>query len=195
MHALGGADDILTLYRKAWNGHLRQYTLAKTVEVPFARDGMYYKEFPVMFDWQHNGEGLRLFNLQGLSDYQNNRYQHRVRRYAGFYMNEDAGAPNYDPKHKVIRSMINGSRGPMLRKATALDWAGDPLEEVQERFIPLHGERTFEEMLAHFEDYTDVAGDHPSNMVATTLGLNAAALTGEGEYCDWVLEYLSLIHI
>ena len=41
---------------------------------------MYYKEFPVMFDWQHNGEGLRLFNLQGLSDYQNNRYQHRVRR-------------------------------------------------------------------------------------------------------------------
>ncbi|MEC9010792.1 MAG: hypothetical protein VX877_16120, partial [Planctomycetota bacterium] len=43
LHALGGADDILTLYRKAWNGHLRQYTLAKTVEVPFARDGMYYK--------------------------------------------------------------------------------------------------------------------------------------------------------
>ena len=35
------------LYKKAWEGHLRQYTLAKTTEVPFARDGMYYKEFPV----------------------------------------------------------------------------------------------------------------------------------------------------
>ena len=34
-------------------------------EVPFARDGMYYKEFPVMFDWLHNGEGLTVFNLQG----------------------------------------------------------------------------------------------------------------------------------
>ena len=52
----------------------------------------------------------------------------------------------------------------MLRKATALDWAGDPLDEVQERFIPLHGERNFEEMLAHFKDYTDVVGDHPQNM-------------------------------
>ena len=36
--------------------------------MPFARDGMYYKEFPVMFDWLHNGEGLTVFNLQGLSD-------------------------------------------------------------------------------------------------------------------------------
>ena len=58
---------------------------------------MYYKEFPVMFDWQHNGEGLRLFNLQGLSDYRNTRYGHRVRRYAGFYMNEDPGAPTMTP--------------------------------------------------------------------------------------------------
>ena len=41
--------------------------------------------------------------------------------------NEDAGASNYDPKLKLIRSMINGSRGPMLRKATALDWAGNHL--------------------------------------------------------------------
>src|SRR5438445_129825 len=52
LHALGAPDVIRTLYRKAWEGHLRQYTQARTVEVPFARDGMYYKEFPVMFDWQ-----------------------------------------------------------------------------------------------------------------------------------------------
>src|SRR5688572_6423837 len=68
LHALGASDDILRMYKKAWEGHLRQYTEAKTVEVPFARDGMYYKEFPVMMDWMHNGEGLRVFNLQGLSD-------------------------------------------------------------------------------------------------------------------------------
>ena len=78
----------------------------------------------------------------------------------------------------------------MLRKATALDWAGDPLEEVQERFIPLHGERNFEEMLAHFKDYTDVVGDHPQNMVATALGINAYALTGEDQYKSWVLDYV-----
>src|SRR5436309_10466160 len=44
LHALGAPDVVLRLYKKAWEGHLRQYTLAKTVKVPFARDGMYYKE-------------------------------------------------------------------------------------------------------------------------------------------------------
>ena len=105
-------------------------------------------------------------------------------------MGDDPQAPNYDPELKIIKSLFNGSRGPLLRKATALDWAGDPLDEVQERFIPLHGERNFEEMLAHFKDYTDVVGDHPQNMVATALGLNAYALTGEDQYKDWVLEYV-----
>jgi len=56
LHAIGGSDHIYELYRKAWEGHLRQYTKAKTTEVPFARDGMYYKEFVVMFDWQHNAD-------------------------------------------------------------------------------------------------------------------------------------------
>src|SRR6266404_1174083 len=97
LHALGGADDVLTMYKKAWEGHLRQYTLAKTTHVPFAKDGMYYKEFPVMFDWLHNGEGLAVFNLQGLSDPYDRAFQQRTRRYAGFYMNEDPDAPNWDP--------------------------------------------------------------------------------------------------
>ena len=48
------------MYKKAWEGHLKQYTEAKTVDVPFARDGMYYREFPVMFDWLHNAEGQGL---------------------------------------------------------------------------------------------------------------------------------------
>src|SRR3954449_12625545 len=64
LHALGGADAGLAMYKKAWEGHLRQYTAAKTTDVPFAREGMYYKEFPVTFDWLHNGEGLTVFNLQ-----------------------------------------------------------------------------------------------------------------------------------
>lgn len=189
LHALGAPDVILQMYKKAWEGHLRQFTLAKTTEVDFARDGMYFKEFPVKFDWQHNAEGLTVFNLQGLSDPEDVAFGHRVRRYAGFYMNEDPGAPNYDPEHRVIRSLFNGSRGPLLRKATAIDWAGDPIE-VEHRFNLLHNERTFDEMLAHFEDYTDVVGDHPLNLLATTLALNAYMLTGEAKYKDWLLDYV-----
>jgi hypothetical protein len=189
LHALGAPDRILALYKKAWEGHLRQFTQAKTKNVPLATDGMYYKEFPVMFDWQHNGEGLSVFNLQGLSDPNDLAFRQRVRRFAGFYMNEDPGAPNYDPKHKIIRSLFNGSRGPLLRKATALDWTGDPIE-VENRFRLGHGERNYEQMLAHFKDYTDVVGDHPLNLLATSLALNAYMLNHEEKYKAWLLEYV-----
>jgi len=189
LHSLGASESVLQMYKKAWEGHLRQFTLAKTVEVPFARDGMYYKEFPVMFDWVHNGEGLTVFNLQGLGDPNNLAFGRRVRRFAGFYMNEDPGAPNYDPKHKIIRSLFNGSRGPLLRKATGLDWAGDPIE-VANRFGPLHGEENYQQMVEHFEDYNDIVGDHPQNMGATSLALNAFMLTGKQKYKDWLLEYV-----
>ena len=189
VHALGGSDDVLQMYKRAWEGHLRQYTLAKTVDVPFARDGMYYKEFPVMMDWLHNAEGLVVFNLQGLSDPNDHRFADRVKRYAGFYLNEDPGAPNYDTQHKIIRSMFNGSRGPLLRKATGLDWAGDPIE-VENRFRPKHGESTYEQMFEHFKDYNDIVGDHPQNLKSTTLAFNAYSLTHDEKYRTWLLEYV-----
>ena len=76
-----------------------------------------------------------------------------------------------------------------MRKATAVDWAGDPIE-VAGRFRAGHGETTYQEMLDHFRDYTDVVGDNPMNLGATTLAFTAYALTGEPKYRDWVLEYV-----
>jgi hypothetical protein len=189
LHALGAADSIRVLYEKAWEGHLRQYTAAKTTDVAFARQGMYFKEFPVMFDWVHNGEGLSVFDLQGLSDPHDPRYRNRVQRFAGFYMNEDPGAANYDPKHRIIRSLFNGSRGPILREAEPVEWAGDPIE-VEGRFRPRHGERSYREMLEHFKDYRRIVGDHPQNLAATSLALNAFMATGARKYRDWIVEYV-----
>ena len=189
VYALGGDDILKEMYTKAYEGHMRQYSDAKTVDVPIARLGMYYKEFPSQFDWQHNGEGLTVFNLMPLGAPYDRIYRERVKRFAGFYMDEDPGAPNYDPKLKLIKSLMNGSRGPMLRKATALDWTGDPIE-VENRFPSLgHGEGAYKGMLAHFEGYTDVVGDHPLNLASTQLATNAYMLTHEQKYKDWVLGY------
>lgn len=188
LHSLGGSDKLMEMSELAWEGHVQQYTEAKTTDVDFARDGMYYKEFPTICDWLHNGESMSVFNMLGLSNPYAKNFEKRVRRFAGFYMDEDPGAPNYDPERRLIRSMYNGSRGPMLRKATGLDWAGDPIE-TENRFKLLHGERNYEEMVAHFEEYNDVAGDSPVNMGATSLVLNAYMLTGEQKYLDWLLGY------
>src|ERR1700704_1231384 len=55
IYALGGDAALKRMYEKAYEGHVRQYSAAKTTDVPFAREGMYFKEFPVLMDWQHNG--------------------------------------------------------------------------------------------------------------------------------------------
>ena len=189
LHALGSADDILDMFRVGFEGHINQYTEARTIDVPMARDGMYYKEFPVSLDWFHHGEGLSAYLLYGLSDPYDDNYERRFRRWAAMYDGTDASTPNYDPKHRIIRSMFNGSRGPLMRKATGLDWAGDPIE-IEGRFGLGHGERDFGEMLAHFEQYTDIVGDCPLNLEATHLGLVAYMITGEEQYRNWVVDYV-----
>ena len=63
LHALGGSDEVLRLYKLGWEGHLRQYTEAKTTHVETGREGIYFKEFHACFDWFHHGEALNAFVL------------------------------------------------------------------------------------------------------------------------------------
>jgi len=188
LHALGASDEILRMYMTGHEGLVRQYSEAKTVDVPMGRDGMYVREFAANQDWQHHGEGLQLFNRMALSSPGDSKYLARVKRFSAMYMGEDPAAPNYDSRHKIIRSLLNGSKGPMLRKATSTDWVGDPFDVST--FAALHGEGSFEQFLAHYQEYTDVVGDHFLNLVATTLPANAYFATGDAKYKRWVVEYM-----
>jgi hypothetical protein len=67
LHALGASDEILQLHLRAWEGMLRQFTEARTTDVPIGRQGMYHKDFSVQSDWMHHGEALRTFNVLALS--------------------------------------------------------------------------------------------------------------------------------
>jgi hypothetical protein len=196
LHALGASDSVLRHYKRAYEGHLQQYKELRTVKTELAKDGAYYKEFITQSDWFHTGEGMRGLQFLPLSDPHADRLAARFRRFAGLYMNEDPEAPNYDPQHKIIRSLWTGSKGPMLRKATTYDWVGD---DVPGSFHLLHGpqgrgrlvemSKVYDKMLAHCAEYLDSVGDHPLNLAATGLALNAFALTGEEKYRDWVKEY------
>lgn len=188
LHALGGSDRVLELAQRFWEGHLRQYARARTTDVPIARQGMYHCDFPAQMDWQHNAEGLTSFNVMGLSTPSDHNLAVRTRRFADLYTGRDASIGNYDPQRRMIRSILNGSRGPMLRQATPLDWAGDPFDPTP--FHLEHGEETYAQFLAHYVEYTDVVGDNPLNLQSTTLGLNAYAL-GLGErFRNWAVGYL-----
>lgn len=196
LHALGGDDELLDLYKKAYEGHLEQYGQLRTKLTKLAENGAYYKEFITMSDWFHTGEGMRGFLLQGLSGPNDDRYIQRTKRFAGLYMNEDPEAPNYDATHKIIKSIWTGSKGPMLNKATVYDWVGDPvhgsfhlLHNPASRKEVLAMDKYYDKMLAHCTEYLDSAGDIHLNLAATTLHLNAFALTGQEKYKKWALEY------
>lgn len=188
LHALGGSDRIRDLAHAVYEGHLEQYSALRTKEVPSGRQGMYVREFPPQIDWQHISEGLSVFNVMGLSSPDDPKLIERTTRFAGFYDGSDAIAKNYDRNARVIRSMWNGSLGPLLRPTRPMDWAGDPFDTS--RFELAHGERNFQEFLDHYEEYTDTVCDSPLNLQATTLGLNAYLLTGERRWRDWVLSYI-----
>ena len=193
----GRPDLVLNRYKQGLEGHLLQYKELKTVKTTIAAEGAYYKEFLPMSDWHHTGEGMQGFMNQGFSDPGDRSFQTRMRRFAGMYMGEDPDAPNYDPEHKVIRSIWNGSRGAMIRRATRYDWVGDPfkgryhiLHSAGGRDEMLDAEESYPEMLAHCAEYLHSAGDHPLNLIATQLHLNAYAIGHEDKYKKWLVEYV-----
>lgn len=197
LHALGGSDSVLELYKKGLEGHLRQYGELRTELTPLAKNGAYHKEFITQSDWFHTAEGMRAFFLWGHSEPENPLLVGRMKKYMAMYNGEDPDIQNYDPEKKIIKSIWNGSLGPMLRRATVYDWVGDP---VPGKFHLLHNparmekmldlEEWYPRMLAHCEEYLDSVGDNFLNLAATLLGVNAYALTGERKYRDWTLEYL-----
>ena len=196
LHALGGSDSVLSLYKKAQEGHWKQYNELRTKLTELAAHGAYNREFITQSDWFHTGEGMRAFLLQGLSDPNNEHYKQRMVRFAEMYDGEDPFAPNYDPEKKIIKSIWTGSKGPMLRKATTYDWVGDPVPGL---FNLLHNpagrgemldlEANYKKMLSHCDEYLDSVGDTHLNLASTILGLNAYALTGEEKYRKWALDY------
>ncbi|MCY4586201.1 MAG: hypothetical protein OXB98_09220 [Bryobacterales bacterium] len=197
LHALGGRDKVLDIYKKGLEGHLMQYKELRTTKTKIAEHGAYHNEFITMSDFFHTGEGIRGFTMMGLADPLDEKFRIRTKRFAGLYMNEDPSAPNYDPKHKVIRSIWNGSKGPMMHKATVYDWVGDPvpgmfhiLHSPQRRNKMLDLMSVYDKMLAHCTEYVDSVGDSWLNMGTAILGLNAYMLDHENKYRDWVLEYM-----
>lgn len=197
LHAMGGGDSVLTNYKKAYEGHLKQYGELRTKLTKLAENGAYYKEFITQSDWFHTGEGMRAFHFLGLSDPDDEKYRARVKRFAGLYLNEDPEAPNYDADKKIIKSIWNGAKGPMLRKATTYDWVGDPvpgsfhlIHNPAKRSQMLDLQANYKKMLAHCDEYLDSAGDNFLNLASTNLFVNAYGITGDAKYRKWVEEYM-----
>lgn len=174
-YALGADERILRVYETIWEGHLDQFQKAKAPSAEMAKSGMFSREFITAFDWEHNGEGLAAFYHYALCRPWDAAYRRRSIRYAGFYNGDDPKAPNYDKKLKIIRSLHNGSLGPKVTPASVYDWGGEA-EPGPDRHT-------------RYKTAGNIKGDHPLNLLTTTLGMNAYMLSRDRKYADWVLEY------
>ena len=189
-HLVGGSNQIHQLSRKLWDAITWQFT----------EYGQVYREFDAYYDWMHHGESYSYLYYLGLCDPHIFKDRQRAIRFAGFYIGEDAEAQNYDSELKLIRSPLNGSRGPRLEMSRE-DWSThrDVLAHYPAPYEDIPGVETERADWNDNDTFTTVLdllnqrmakGDVPLNLTATSLILHAYAYNNAPKYKQWILEYL-----
>ena len=136
----------------------------------------------------------------GLCDPHVFKDRQRAFRFAGFYVGEDNEAQNYDSELKLIRSPINGSRGPR-HEMSPEDWSTHrdvlanypvPFEDIPGIDTPKadwNDDEIFERIL-DLLNRRMAKGDVPLNLTATSMIVHAYLYNGDQKYKNWVVDYI-----
>ncbi len=184
-YVIGGDEKILDWSFRQWNAITRQWTYQHGQSI--------YKEFVKQYDMLHLSEGYLGFQYFGLADPVIPENIDRASRFAGFYLNEDPEAPNYDSEYKIIRSIATGSKGPSDHEGGeyALKYGHASLYPVVKEPQPdMSKDRERGRELQKLYDEIVVPCDAPINLAITGLVTHAYLATGDEKYKDWVLEYV-----
>lgn len=184
---LGGDMALDSIARFLWEGVTRQFT----------EYGQVYDEFDAGYDWMHHGESYTYFYFFGLNQPDNNKWKARALKFAQFYMDPKYG--NYDPKLKLIRSPLTGSKGPRHIN-TAEDWVTHrpilakyllPYEDIPgiDSSSAWNNDDKFPLILNAMNERM-MKGDVPLNLASTSLILNAYMYTGDKKYQQWIEDYV-----
>ena len=175
LYALGADPNVLALFKKAFDAHIRQFS-EKSVEYA-PKWGCVYNEFVAANDAFHTGEHYSCFNEMPLADPADKKFAERIRRWAGFYLNlglKRGDEPIYDFKLDIIRSAIHGSRGAIM-EITPQFW-GHGWEEIAK--------------WDRMSRWTNIKGDDIENLYMTTFLANAFITTGDEQYAAWCRKYV-----
>ena len=191
MYAMGGSEYLFETALKSYNA----ITLNGSAYVKDSIDYNHqlYKEFPRKDDWFHISEGITLFYNLGLGDPKLSENVKRAKRFAGFYMNEDPEAQNFNTEYKTIKSIFTGSEGPATTSSAVynLRYGHTSLAPVLEYLEPeWHEKPERQKEIQELYDQIITRTDVPVNLLATGLITNAYLYTGEEKYKKWVIDYV-----
>jgi len=191
---LGGDEKFLALSHKQFDAITEQFSQYDCGH----GHPMVIKEYEQGYDWMHQSEGYLFFYLLNLADPRHEANRARAARFAGFLLNEDDEAVNYNTDSHTLKCCYTGSMGAAHRNFDGLswDWAewkawfGLPFNDVPG--------------IATVDDLRDKANarrmgaamrkrlthsDTVINLLSTTMVMNAFLHTGEEKYRQWILEY------
>ena len=187
VYNLGGGDHLLKLADHGWETVTRQLTRLGTV----------YKEYGGEDDQFHESEKDVLFYQLCMADPDGPKRRERAQRFAGFYLNEDPEAINYDPVHKIVLSPNGGSRGAYYIPEAKRETASYGPNHYGLPFFDIPGVSSVEDLKdpakaklmgqAAFDRWRQ--GDSVPNLTLTSLVTNAFIISREEKYRDWVVEY------
>jgi len=175
LYALGGSEEVLQKYLKAFRGNVEQLNTQKVEAAP--EWGVIHNGFVAADDVFHIEEWYQAFNQLPVADPHNDEVRELTQRFAGFFLNEglpEGAEPIYDYEHNIIRSAVVGSRGAVMKIDDAF-W-GFGWEEIAKR----PGTR----------QWTNIRGDMLDNLGITVFVTNAYLLAGDQKYRQWVESYV-----
>ncbi|PYI55576.1 hypothetical protein [Paenibacillus flagellatus] len=193
LYVLGGSRELHDASRRIWDAITWQWT----------EYGQIDREFDAYYDWMHHGEGYLYFYFLGLAGPTTLKDRQRAVRFARMYTGDDPDAPNYDKTLRLIRSPLNGSRGPRFQVSEE-DWSTHrgildhypaPYEDIPgvdyaSGKCPWSDDDVYRRLIAVMNERMN-RGDVPLNLNASGLLAHAYMLTGDESFRDWVADYLA----
>ncbi len=212
-YAMGADRQLLDLALQQWNATTRFHAddVVSRIHPRFSQqihNEYYNQEAPGSNEWHHQGEGNMAFYHFGLADPTISENMRRAKRFAAMFIDEDPEAPNYDPQHKVFRSPIQTSIGPMCHAPVedVVKWLQGGIPSIGEGYRWYGVRASLDPMVRDLEqdwfadpgrqdeivklfDQLVLNGDAAHSLGATALVTNAYLYTREEKYKRWVLEY------
>ncbi len=214
-YAMGADESLLDMALTAWNASTRisDEGIVHRKHPRFTQSA--YREYyslahPGDAEWHHKGEGNMAFYDFGLACPTVSENVRRAKQFAGWYIGEDAHAPNYDKKYKILRSPSQTGGGPWhsatLYQTMGYLQGGHPA--LQDPWIPKpmgvraslypvvkeledgwwENPARADEIIALFDKIV-LNSDSSNNLAAVGLVTNAFLYTSDEKYKKWVLDY------